>query len=357
MFEGLVNNFTILTTFLFFGNMIRSKYLNENSLNRESNSLILGTVLGLFGVVLMYFSFPISETIFADFRQLPILISVYLGGGTAGIVSTIIISVYRLFFLSGVSFSSELAAINAFVTFGIALMFLRGRKLSFKRWGWSLGLTMLSANLFFTITLEEDNKWISISSFSIVYVLGGVFTYFMLRYLKRSDDLLRLMSEAANRDFLTGLFNLRAFEAFMEQKLILSLHSKAPFTLLMVDIDHFKCVNDTYGHPTGDFVLTELAEVFRDSFRPNDHIARKGGEEFVVVVDRCNREQIVVIAERLRRNVEEHEFHLPNGTDLRLTISVGCATYPDVKLDQLIERADQALYLAKESGRNRVCYT
>ncbi|GGH12544.1 GGDEF domain-containing protein [Paenibacillus segetis] len=355
MFEGLVNNFTILTTFLFFGNMVRSKYLNEDRLNRDSNSLILGIVLGLFGVVLMYFSFPISETVFVDFRQLPILISVCLGGGTAGIVTTVIISIYRLFFLSGVNFSSELAAINAFVSFGIAIMMLRGRKLSFKRWNWSLGLTMVTADILFLITLEEDNKWFSIALFSIVYVLGGVFTYFMLQYLKRSDDLLRLMSEAANRDFLTGLFNLRAFEAFMEQKSILSLHSRTPFTLLMIDIDHFKCVNDTYGHPAGDLVLTELAEVLRDSFRPNDHIARKGGEEFVVVVDRCNREQIVMIAERLRRNVEDHVFHLPDGTDIRITVSVGCATYPDVMLDQLIERADQALYQAKESGRNRVC--
>lgn len=355
MFEGLVNNFTILTTFLFFGNMVRSKYLNENSLNRDSNSLILGTVLGLFGVVLMYFSVPINETVYVDFRQLPILISVYLGGGTAGIVTTVIISVYRLFFVGGLNLSSELAAMNAFVTFAIAIMFLRGRKLSFKRWNWSLAFTMISTNIFFLITLEENNKWFSITLFSIVYVLGGVFTYFMLLYLKRSDDLLRLMSEAANRDFLTGLFNLRAFEAFMGQKSILSLQSKAPFTLLMVDIDHFKCVNDTYGHPAGDLVLVELAEVLRDSFRPNDHIARKGGEEFVVVVDRCNREQIVMIAERLRRNVENHVFRLSDGTDLHITLSVGCATYPDVMLDQLIERADQALYQAKESGRNRVC--
>ncbi|MDQ0087431.1 diguanylate cyclase [Paenibacillus anaericanus] len=354
MFEGLVNNFTILTTFLFFGNMVRSKYLTENRMKRKSNHIIPGIVLGLFGVVLMYFSFPISNTVFADFRQLPILISVYLGGGTAGVATAIIISIYRLFFLSGINMSSELAAINAFVTLGIAMILIRGRKLSFKRWGWALGLTMMTASTIFTITIQED-KWFSIALFSVVYILGGVFTYYMLQYLKRSDDMLRLMSEAANRDFLTGLFNSRAFEAFMEQKSIVTLHSNTPFTLLMVDIDHFKCVNDTYGHPAGDVVLADLAEVLRDSFRPNDHIARKGGEEFVVVVDRCNHEQITMIAERLRRNVEDHVFRLPDGTDLHITISVGCATYPDVMLEQLLEKADQALYQAKESGRNRVC--
>lgn len=354
MFEGLVNNFTILTTFLFFGSMVRSKYLTENRMKRKSNHIIPGIVLGLFGVVLMYFSFPISNTVIADFRQLPILISVYLGGGTAGVATAIIISIYRLFFLSGINMSSALAAINAFVTLGIAMVLLRGRKLSFKRWGWSLGLTMITASTIFAITIQED-KWFSIALFSVVYILGGVFTYYMLQYLKRSDDMLRLMSEAANRDFLTGLFNSRAFEAFMEQKSIVTLHSNTPFTLLMVDIDHFKCVNDTYGHPAGDVVLADLAEVLRDSFRPNDHIARKGGEEFVVVVDRCNHEQITMIAERLRRNVEDHVFRLPDGTDLHITISVGCATYPDVMLEQLLEKADQALYQAKESGRNRVC--
>lgn len=100
MFEGLVNNFTILTTFLFFGSMVRSKYLTENRMKRKSNHIIPGIVLGLFGVVLMYFSFPISNTVIADFRQLPILISVYLGGGTAGVATAIIISIYRLFFLA-----------------------------------------------------------------------------------------------------------------------------------------------------------------------------------------------------------------------------------------------------------------
>lgn len=177
----------------------------------------------------------------------------------------------------------------------------------------------------------------------------------MLQYLRKSDDSLRIMREAANRDFLTGLSNLRAFEFMMEQKILSSERYNTPFSLLMIDIDHFKQVNDTYGHPAGDAVLAQLADVLRDTFRPGDHIARKGGEEFAVIVDNCAADKILGIAERLRYNVESNQFYLPDGTELKLTISAGCATYPDIPEYDLIEVADQALYRAKSEGRNRVC--
>ncbi|GIP53991.1 GGDEF domain-containing protein [Paenibacillus vini] len=354
MLQSLINNFTVLTTFLFFGNMVWGKCQAYNLHKSNQTKLILGLVLGLFGVALMYYTFPINTYVFADFRQLPILISVSLGGWIAGLVATVIIFVYRLVFLSGVSMASIWGAVNALGTFIIAILILKDYKLSLQRWAWTLGLSAGLSVVVFSIILVE-NKWVPIGTFCLVFIVGGMFTLAMLLYLKRSDDSLRIMREAAHRDFLTGLFNARAFEVIMEQRIASSTRYRVPITLLLIDIDHFKQVNDTFGHPAGDAVLSQLAMVLRDTFHPGDHIARKGGEEFAVIVDDCDSERIEIIAERLRRNVENQIFILPDGTEHKITISAGSATYPDIVEELLFERADQALYQAKTSGRNRVC--
>ncbi|WP_196427171.1 diguanylate cyclase [Paenibacillus woosongensis] len=355
MFESLFNNFTTLTTFLFFGNMIRTKYLLNSSLEERSKRIVLGVALGLFGVVLMYFTFPITDNVFADFRQLPILISVYLGGMTSGGIATLIISVYRMFLLHGVDHVSIFGGgLNAIVTLLFALLLLRIPRLSFSRWLTALALCIIASDLVYYCTLEGSDRREAIVMFSIVFVFGGLFTFFMLRYMKQSGDSLRTMREAAYRDFLTGLYNARAFEILLQQKIESFSRYSIPFTLLLVDIDHFKQVNDTYGHAAGDAVLSQFADLLRDTFRPDDKIARKGGEEFVVLVDHCNRDEIAKIAERLRSNVEEQPFLLPQGLIIHLTISAGSATYPDIGEEQLLDMADQALYKAKESGRNQV---
>ncbi|WP_110931570.1 diguanylate cyclase [Paenibacillus bouchesdurhonensis] len=355
MFESLIHNFTTLTTFLFFGNMLRTKYLMNSSLKERGRRIVLGLALGFFGVVHMYFTFPLTDNVFADFRQLPILISVYLGGFASGGVATLIISIYRMFFLDGVNQVSIFGGgLNAVFTLIIALLFIRFRRLSFKRWLAALLLSILASDIAFYFTLEGEACREAVMIFSIVVALGGIFTYSMLQYLERSGDSLRILSEAAHRDFLTGLYNARAFEVLLQQKIDSFHRYQIPFTLLMVDIDHFKKVNDTYGHAEGDAVLTQIANLLRDTFRPGDEIARKGGEEFVIIVDSCDREQIVNIAERLRRNVESEPFLLPQGLVIHLTISAGSATYPDIDKEQLLDMADQALYKAKESGRNQV---
>ncbi|MEF2967628.1 diguanylate cyclase [Paenibacillus sp. M1] len=354
MLQGLINNFTLLTTFLFFGNMVWDKRQASRPNGNSGTGLILGLVLGLFGVGLMYYTFPINATVVADLRQLPILIAVSMGGWVPGVITTAIIFLYRLFLLNGLNMASVWGAANALGTLAIALSLLRGQHLSLRRWASALGLTAVLSMLIFTFILPGE-KWGPIAVFGLVFIVGGSFTFIMLHYLKRSGESLRIMREAAHRDFLTGLFNLRAFEIMMEQKIAYSDRYRIPFSLLLVDIDHFKQVNDTHGHPAGDAVLSQVAAVLRDTFRPGDHIARKGGEEFTVIVDECGADKIGIVAERLRRNMEGTRFVLPDGKELKITISAGSATYPDVPRECLIERADRALYRAKASGRNRVC--
>lgn len=354
MLQSLINNLSLLTTGILFGHIVKSA-LPERLQKASGIRLMQGLALGLLGVLLMYYHFPLSRHVVVDFRQLPILISLYLGGGLSGAITTLLIVVYRLF-LNEFGAYSVIAALNSPVTFLIGLLFLRREETAMPRIFLVLGLTAVSTVVIAWI-LYDGLPYQEMGLYLPLFFIAGFIAFSILRYLRDKDDSIRLMREAANRDFLTSLYNSRAFAKKMEQKIAAAQRDNIPFTLLVIDIDHFKQVNDQYGHPAGDAVLLQIADVMRETFSPRDHIARKGGEEFVILIDHCDAEQIQVIAERLRRNVENHRFILPDGREIKLTISGGSATYPNVDEVELFVKADQALYQAKEAGRNRIYVT
>jgi diguanylate cyclase len=155
-------------------------------------------------------------------------------------------------------------------------------------------------------------------------------------------------------DALTGLANRVLFDRVLERELLRSADRGGSVGVLMLDLDHFKRVNDTYGHPVGDIVLRQLADVLRDTLRRADLAARVGGEEFAVVLPMQGHVQPQVAAEKIRTAVEHAVFGEPSDP-LRLTISIGCATaLPGERGEVLLKRADVALYRAKSEGRNRV---
>lgn len=163
------------------------------------------------------------------------------------------------------------------------------------------------------------------------------------------------MERLATTDGLTGLNNHRNFQEILAKEIERSRRYKRPLALLIMDIDHFKKFNDTYGHPVGDLVLKEIALCIQKSIRINDIPARYGGEEFVVIVPETTEQGALVTAERIRTTIEEH---VVNSLDrqLKVTVSIGCSAYPEWATNQaeLIETADKALYTAKGSGRNKV---
>jgi two-component system, cell cycle response regulator len=182
--------------------------------------------------------------------------------------------------------------------------------------------------------------------------LGGTFNS-MAEKLAQSQATLQ---ELSIRDGLTGLVNYREFHRQLSEEADRFRRYGHPFSLLMLDIDHFKSVNDTYGHLAGDEALRVLADLIRREVRPVDLVARYGGEEFVMVLPETTAPGAMVVAERLRQRVAAHAIPLPAGHTLSLTVSVGVATYPDDtdSLQHLISVADQALYAAKAAGRNQV---
>jgi diguanylate cyclase (GGDEF)-like protein len=162
------------------------------------------------------------------------------------------------------------------------------------------------------------------------------------------------MEMLATTDGLTLLCNHRTFQEHLAKEVERARRYKRPLSLLLLDIDHFKTFNDTYGHPVGDLVLKEISACIRQSIRVNDIAARYGGEEFTVIIPETGEEGAMVIAERIRRTVEQHVI-MSLDRQLRVTISLGCATLPShaVTGATLIDASDKALYYSKEHGRNR----
>lgn len=171
-----------------------------------------------------------------------------------------------------------------------------------------------------------------------------------MRTLEAEEQLRR----AATTDELTGLLNRRAFLAAVDVEIARSARSGPPLALALIDLDHFKSVNDRFGHAGGDEVLRKFAETAREAMRTTDVIGRLGGEEFAVLMPETDQIQSGMAAERLRDAVAGRRMALSTGALAPVTISIGVANYkPGEDRDRLIARADEALYDAKESGRNR----
>jgi len=159
----------------------------------------------------------------------------------------------------------------------------------------------------------------------------------------------------AVRDGLTGLYNYRHFWELLNHEVELSRRYGKPLSLLFLDLDNFKVVNDTLGHPQGDVVLKTLASYLKTAVRLADVVCRYGGEEFVVLLPHTMVEAAMIIAERLRQQISELTIPLP-ARELQITVSIGVAGLKDNKTGaDLLDEADAAMYRAKQSGRNKVC--
>ncbi|MBU3911700.1 MAG: sensor domain-containing diguanylate cyclase [Candidatus Omnitrophica bacterium] len=155
----------------------------------------------------------------------------------------------------------------------------------------------------------------------------------------------------SNSDSLTGMWHHGYFQYLLSEEIKKTSREKQFFTLLMLDIDNFKDFNDTYGHQSGDAILRRISAILNDASRKIDTIARYGGEEFAIILPYTRKEEALVLAERLRRSVEENQ-EIKN-----ITISIGVASFPEdgQNKETLISKADRALYEAKRTGKNKVC--
>ena len=168
---------------------------------------------------------------------------------------------------------------------------------------------------------------------------------------------IQMIMNYANRDYLTGLYNRRYFFQAMSEYVEDVKTSGEKFAVAMIDIDHFKNVNDTYGHDVGDKVIVTLADILRSSTSPRDIVARFGGEEFCVVLKNINRFSAFDILERIRLEVEKYSFAVDKENYINFTISIGAVIHNNEEtLEESLNEADMCLYKAKNSGRNQVVF-
>lgn len=196
-----------------------------------------------------------------------------------------------------------------------------------------------------------------------IFLFGALFVWLTIELsLQTAADLLRIdLLEVENiTDPLTKVYNRRYLDRRLEEEVARSKRYALELSVLMLDIDHFKRVNDTYGHQAGDVTLTTLSRLVKTSLRDLDVVARYGGEEFLVICTNTAIDGAALVAERLRQLVESHQIEITDGSGgsqtIQISISIGVAGLSasvDSK-EKLVQAADQALYRAKEEGRNRV---
>ncbi|MCE5182441.1 MAG: diguanylate cyclase [Betaproteobacteria bacterium] len=205
---------------------------------------------------------------------------------------------------------------------------------------------------------EGSIIWILLSG-SAVRNSAGEILYFVaqIQDITERKALLDTLELQASQDFLTGLSNRRHFMEQGEVELARAQRHNNTLSLFMLDIDHFKTINDTYGHKAGDVVLQKLSDILRETLRTVDVIGRIGGEEFAVLLPDTDLQEAIEVAERLRQVVAGADVMREAGLPLHFTVSIGVTTLKEksVNLDILLSLADQALYEAKATGRNKVC--
>ncbi|WP_035051970.1 GGDEF domain-containing protein [Carnobacterium pleistocenium] len=354
-YDGFFLNLCVLITALFVYKELVKK--SNFEIQTVSTAILNGLLGGLLAAVLMYFSIETGTNSMIDLRIIPFMLVILYGNWLATSITATLIIFIR--FMIGVNIYSFYNIIFILASWMVFRYFFKKIK---NRWV-SIIVMLTLSNIVYTVLIiiisaGEGLNLLLISTYWIICILGGLVSVYIMDYLNETEMIFKRNSKYAFKDPLTGLNNVRSFDlAFNEAK---RRHEKSNenISIMILDVDYFKQINDTYGHLEGDLVLGKLATILEMSQNPNDTISRNGGEEFSVLLNDCNHKEAYEKADALRKIVENSFFAVNNGTIIiHVTISVGITTYNDTTIvfDKLYDHADQALYAAKRSGRNKVC--
>lgn len=351
-FNGLfINSLLIISSITFANMLIREKFLEKIA----KKSLINGFMAGLLGCLLMLYSIKVTPEILLDFRLIPIILMGLYVSLSASIESAIIIGTFRIVYY-GISLASGMGFIVALLSGVIAGLIGKMKGKIQIKWALSISLVCVVVGIAYTCLLNDPSLLRDvIVAHTISMSIASLLMYYFVNYIQAFNAQYKKIREAATKDFLTGLHNVRYFDETFNSYISEAKIQNKSVSLLFIDIDLFKRVNDIHGHINGDLVLKEIGTILLSHARNNDTVTRKGGEEFTVLLFDCSLEQAMTVAERIRIAIKEHEFSTDKHQLMEITVSIGVSSYPETTSDEeLMEKADIALYRAKRSGRDRV---
>ena len=355
MIRDLIINLSFLISFV----SIASHLQKEEELTTTSNlrmKLAAGLTAGTLGVVLIYFGFHPTANTVIDFRNIVFTMAVIYGGPLPLAVCALMIASFRITYF-GASVTSYAAIVSTTVMCIADTIISRQRLRTWIRWLIISAFNTLVLCINLAYVIRGDRALLTIIPiYCISSALVSFLTYHYVKYSLTANRLYRKLKSESTRDYLTGLNNVRSFDRLFNGVVENSREKNEQVSLLMIDIDFFKKVNDTYGHHQGDLVLKKLGEILIKNSRSFDIVSRNGGEEFTVILLDCPSGQAGAIAERIRKTVEGTSFVLSDNIKIRITVSIGIASYPEstANHENLLELSDAALYKAKRTGRNKV---
>jgi diguanylate cyclase len=357
-FDKYFVNLCILVACLFFLHQV----LKDRKITPSSPLLIrlgLGVVHGMLGWVLMMHTIHVGSSTVFDLRMLPVFLSATVGGSASALMAAVTVGTGRVVLFDWTP--ATIAALsNLMVTAILCGAIVRYARNEYRRWLYMslVNIVALGISLLYLpggTRMHMQVLW----QYALVLLVASLFTYSLVRYLNSSHEAFLKVRESASLDFLTGLNNVRSFDTAINSLLQKNQEQGEVLALLLIDIDYFKKVNDTYGHPAGDEVLKQLSAVLTQTASGEMILSRNGGEEFSVILPACAQDNALRVAEQIRAAIEAHPFRLPDGQRIQMTVSTGLAlSTPESPLTayELVDLADEGLYRAKRAGRNRVCF-
>ncbi|PKR78185.1 GGDEF domain-containing protein [Halalkalibacillus sediminis] len=354
--KELLSNFAILISAIFlYTQSTSSTPLTLTSPLRSK--FIVGMLGGILSNILMLYSIEINQT-FIDLRHIPVIMVTYYGGAIPAIITMTCIILGR--FLIGFTMSAFFAFALIILITAATLLIIR-LSLSKKK---KIFLSITASNIIFAAFISYllpnfDRLFVLIVSYWIISYFAGFVSFYTVEFVRRSHRLLYKYKSEAATDGLTGLHNVRRFDETFNVISTQAEEKGESLSLLYIDIDHFKKVNDTYGHKEGDQVLINLSKILKNTVRPYDIVSRNGGEEFTIILLDCPLKRASDLSEKIRSAVKNYSFELTTGQAISITVSIGVASYNETteRPSMLIEEADQALYRAKQTGRNKVSFS
>lgn len=357
MINDLFINMLLLISFTFVGGHI-SREMPGNLRGKYPSKIILGIGGGILGILMMVYAIQVVGTsALLDLRSLAIVMISSIGGFESTLITGLIIGMYRICYY-GINQASIFAVAHICLYLTFFSIINRRVNTPWKNWFAKLAtVVLILAATFLYLLHDVENEHLIILQFSLVVICAGTLEYFLLKYAERSNELYKIYKTDSTKDFLTGLNNTRQFDKLLNMSFERVIENDEKLSCLMIDIDHFKRVNDTYGHAVGDVVLKELAGILEKNCRAFDFVGRVGGEEFCILLPDCPTDRALEIGARIRNYVKDHKFPIGQNKYINITVSIGTSSYPETvaNIEELVEKADVGLYKAKQTGRDRVC--